>query len=218
MSPGVTLAFAFGAGLTTFAAPCVFPLLPGYVGYYADQHGGRGTTRPLQQGLAAAAGVLVVFAALTAAVYILDSRVVSSLDGLEPVAGGLLIVLGAVTLTGYAPSIHVALPEHRDTSLGLFLFGGVYAVAAAGCTVPILLAVVAQAFAVAPLPGAVVLSMYAVGVALPMVVATVAVGYGSDMLTGGAGVSGSTLTRVAGGIMLVAGAVQVLAGLPLELL
>lgn len=217
MSPGVTLAFAFGAGLTTFAAPCVFPLLPGYVGYYADQHGGRETLRPFRQGLAAAAGVLGVFGGLTAAVYALDTSVISSLDGLEPLAGGVLVALGAVTLAGYAPSVHVELPARRDTTLGVFLFGGVYAVAAAGCTVPILLAVVAQALAMAPFSGAVVLSAYAGGVALPMVVATVAVGYGADMLTGGAGVSSATLTRLAGTVMLAAGAVQVLNGLSFEL-
>ncbi|ESP89740.1 cytochrome C biogenesis protein transmembrane region/thiol-disulfide transporter [Candidatus Halobonum tyrrellensis G22] len=32
-----TVAFAAGAGLTTFFAPCAFPLLPGYVGYYVHQ-------------------------------------------------------------------------------------------------------------------------------------------------------------------------------------
>lgn len=217
MSAGVPLAFAFGAGLTTFAAPCVFPLLPGYVGYYADQHGGQGTVRPLGQGLAAAAAVLAVFATLTAAVYALDSRVVSSLAGVEPLAGGVLVVLGVVTLAGYAPSVHLSLPARRDTTLGVLFFGGVYAVAAAGCTVPILLAVVAQALAMAPLPGAMVLSAYAGGVALPMVVATVAVGYGADMVTGGAGASGATLTRVAGAVMLAAGAVQVWNGLPVGL-
>ncbi|WP_277543114.1 cytochrome c biogenesis CcdA family protein [Haloarcula laminariae] len=214
MSSGVTLAFAFGAGLTTFAAPCVFPLLPGYVGYYADQHGGRGTVRPLRQGLAAAAGVLGVFGALTAAVYALDTSVISSLDGLEPLAGGVLVVLGVVMLAGYAPSIHIALPPRRDTTLGVFFFGGVYAVAAAGCTVPILLAVVAQALAMAPFSGGVVLLAYAGGVALPMVVTTVAVGYGADMLTDGVGISSATLTRLAGVVMLAAGALQVRNSLP----
>lgn len=216
MTASAALAFAFGAGLTTFGAPCVFPLLPGYVGYYAEQHGSR--TRPLRQGLAAAAGVLAVFGALTAAVYVLDSRVLASLAGLEPLAGGVLVVLGAVTLAGYAPSIRVALPQRRDTSLGVVAFGAVYAVAAAGCTVPILLAVVAQALAMAPLSGAAVVAAYALGVALPMVGATLAAGYGADIVTGGVGVSSGTLTRVAGAVMLVAGAVQMWAGLSYELL
>ena len=31
------LAFAASAGLATFFAPCAFPLLPGYVGYYLHE-------------------------------------------------------------------------------------------------------------------------------------------------------------------------------------
>ena len=213
MTVGATLAFAFGAGLTTFGAPCVFPLLPGYVGYYAGQHGERGSTRPFLQGLAAAAGVLAVFAALTAGVYGVDSRVLSSMADLEPLAGGLLVVLGAATLTGHAPSIRVALPRRRDTPLGVFVFGGVYAIAAAGCTVSILLAVVAQALSMAPLSGAAVVTAYALGVAAPMVGLTVAIGYGYDLASAGVGVSNATLARLAGAVMVAAGTVQLWAGL-----
>ena len=204
------LAFAFGAGLATFAAPCVFPLLPGYVAYYADRRGGRG---PLRTGLVAAAGVLGVFAALTVGVYAVDSRLVTSVAGLEPAAGGLLVVLGAVAVTGRGPSIRLSLPRRRDTPAGVFAFGAVYALAAAGCTVPVLLAVVAQALALAPLSGAAVVTAYALGVALPVVGATVATGYGSDILTGGVGISGGAVTRVAGVVMVCAGAVQLWAGL-----
>lgn len=213
MTAGSTLAFAFGAGLTTFAAPCVFPLLPGYVAYYADRHNTRGAAYPFRQGLSAAAGVLVVFAALTAGVYAVDTHLVASVAGLEPVAGGVLVALGLVTAAGRAPSIRVSLPRRRDTLSGVFAFGAVYAVAAAGCTVPVLLAVVAQAITMAPLSGAAVVTTYAAGVALPMVGTTVAAGYGADVLTGATGVSGATVTRIAGGVMVCAGAAQLWAGL-----
>jgi len=210
---GGTLAFAFGAGLTTFAAPCVFPLLPGYVGYYAERHGRERGAGPLGDGLAAAAGVLSVFAGLTLAVYLVDSRVLGSIRRLEPVAGGLLVALGLATLTGHAPSIRVALPRRRSGLAGTVGFGAVYAVAAAGCTVSILLAVVAQALAMAPLSGAAVVGAYALGVALPMVGITLATGYGYGTLTDGTPVAPGTLTRLAGVVMLCAGAVQLWAGL-----
>jgi len=215
MTAGGALAFAFGAGLATFAAPCVFPLLPGYLGYYADRHGKTGTTRPIRQGLAAAAGALAVFAALVSGVYLVDSRVLASTAELEPLAGGAVAVLGVVTLTGHAPSLRVALPQRRDSVLGIVAFGGVYAVAAAGCTVSVLLAVVAQALSMPPLVGATVVAAYALGVALPLVGATVAVGYGYD-LAGGVGVSTATITRAAGAVMLVAGLAQLWAGLSLQ--
>ncbi len=210
---GETVAFAFGAGLATFGAPCVFPLLPGYVAYYTNQHGDGGTTKPIRQGLTAAAGVLVVFGALTLVVYAFDSHVVSSVSGLEPLAGGVLVALGIVTLVGRAPSIHVQLPRRRNTLSGVFAFGGIYAVAAAGCSLPVLLAVVAEALAMAPSSGAVVLLAYASGVTIPMAGTTVATGYGADILRRGIGESSATLTRIAGVVMLAAGAVQLWAGL-----
>lgn len=213
MTTGGTFAFAFGAGLTTFAAPCVFPLLPGYIGYYAERHGGRGPAAPIGQGLVAAAGVLAVFGVLAAGVYAVDSRVLGSVRGIEPLAGAALVVLGLVTVTGYAPSMRITLPRRRSGIVGLFLFGGVYAVAAAGCTVSMLLAVVAQALSMSPVSGVAVVGAYTLGVALPVVGATVVAGYGSEILTDGVGVSNAALTRIAGAVMFATGAVQLLAGL-----
>ncbi len=213
MTAGATVAFAFGAGLASFVSPCVFPLLPGYVAYYADQHSGRASTRPMRQGTAAAAGVLAVFAALTVGVYAVGSRLVASVAGLEPAVGGLLIALGLVTAADRAPSIRVSLPRRRNTLPGVFAFGAVYAVAAVGCTVPLLLAVVAQALAMAPLSGATVVTAYALGVALPMLGTTVAAGYGADILSGGIDISSAAFTRIAGVVMVCAGAVQLWGGL-----
>jgi cytochrome c-type biogenesis protein len=207
-----TLAFAFGAGLTTFGAPCVFPLLPGYVAYYTDQHASQGKMVPVLTGLAAAAGVLVVFAVLTGSVYTIDAHAVASVAGLEPIAGGVLVVLGLVMVADRAPSIRVPLPRRRDTLSGVFAFGAVYAIAAAGCTVPVLLAVTAEALAMTPLSGAAVVTAYGLGVALPMVGMTVAAGYGADMLGDRISVSGSGVTRIAGLIMISAGTLQLWVG------
>lgn len=213
MSVGGTVAFAFSAGLASFVSPCVFPLLPGYVAYYADRHDGRESTGPMRQGVVAAAGVLSVFAALTVGVYAVGSRLVASVAELEPAVGALLIALGLVTVADRAPSVRVSLPRRRNTLPGVFAFGAVYAVAAAGCTVPLLLAVVAQALAMAPLSGAAVVTAYALGVALPMLGTTLAAGYGADILTGGVGISTGAFTRIAGAVMVCAGAVQLWGGL-----
>jgi len=207
------LAFAFGAGLATFTAPCVFPLLPGYVGYFADQHGGGEPGRPVRQGAVAAVGVLTVFSLLALTVYAVDSRVLTSMADAEPLAGGAVAVLGALTLAGHAPSIRVALPRRRTTGVGVFLFGGAYAVAAAGCTVPVLLAVVAQALSLPPLPGVAVVGAYAGGVTVPLVGVTVSAGYGYDVLARGTSLSATTRRRLAGAVMVTAGLVQVWVGL-----
>jgi len=206
-------AFAFGAGLATFAAPCVFPLLPGYVAYFADQHGRGESAGPVRPGVAAAAGVLTVFAALALTVYVVGGQVLTPVGDAEPLVGGAVAVLGAVTLAGRGPSILVALPQRRPGGLGVFLFGGAYAVAAAGCTVPILLAVLAQAISMPPVWAVAVIGAYAAGVALPLVGVTVSAGYGYDILATVTSVSATTRRRLAGALMLTAGLVQVWTGL-----
>jgi hypothetical protein len=54
------VAFAFGAGVATFFAPCAYPLLPGYVGYCLNRlDGDQQTLGPiLTRGLVAGGGVV----------------------------------------------------------------------------------------------------------------------------------------------------------------
>ena len=55
-------ALGFLAGIGAFFAPCAFALFPGYVSYYLAASGERGGAgRSLRQGLACAAGSVVLF-------------------------------------------------------------------------------------------------------------------------------------------------------------
>jgi cytochrome c-type biogenesis protein len=202
-----TLAFALSAGVATFFAPCAYPLLPGYVGYYLSREeadlGGA-----LVRGGAASAGALVVLVAVGWVIVSLGTRFVSSLAFLEPVVGVGLVVLGLVVLSGRGPSVHLLLPEHRSSVSGFALFGGAYAIAAAGCVVPIVFGVVTQALTLPDDQAAAVVGVYAGAVSLPLLGVTLLSAVASDALHGLSRHVGS-VQRIAALVMIVAGVGQI---------
>ena len=172
---------ALGAGVATFFSPCAYALLPGYVGYYAAAVG-DGEDAPLAgalvRGLAATAGVVAVIGVLAVAVLLLGGAVLAYVDLLEPVVGVALVVLGLLVLAGRGPGWHARLPERRRSVLGFAVFGGGYAVAAAGCVAPLFLAIVVRALTFPPVEALVVLGAYAGGLGVFLLGATVAVAVG----------------------------------------
>jgi len=205
------LGFAFGAGAVTFFSPCAYPLLPGYVGYFvhaADRETESPVRGALVRGAAAAAGVLAVFAVLVGAVYVFGQVAVAPLETVEPAIGALLVALGVVTILDRGPSVHRSLPARRRSVAGFALFGGAYAVAAAGCVLPVVSAVVLQALQFPPGPSALVIVAYAIGVCGLMLVVTVLSAVGVDLgrpVTARFGL----VNRLAGGVMVLAGLWQI---------
>jgi len=205
--PAGALGLAVATGLATFFAPCAYPLLPGYVGYYLTQEeatlGGA-----LVRGAAATLGALVTLGAVGAAMLAAGQSLAARIALLEPVVGLLLVGVGLAIVAGRAPTLHLPLPERRRSIAGFALFGGVYAAAAAGCVVPLVLGVVARAATLPPAAGAATLAAYAVSAAAPLLGVTLLAASGSDLLSGLSGRVGS-VRRVAGGVMVVAGLWQV---------
>ncbi|WP_121822533.1 cytochrome c biogenesis CcdA family protein [Halostella salina] len=200
-----TVGFAVGAGLTTFFAPCAYPLLPGYVGYYASSDGGDVShQRPLIDGVVAAGGAVLAFVAVGAVVFLLGQRAVADIALVEPLVGVGLVALGVVTLADRAPEVRVPLPERPESRVQYGVFGAVYAVAAAGCVVPVFLGVVIQAIALGPVRGTVAFAAYALSVAAPLVAVTLLASAGLDVWR--------DLGRYAGSVRLLAGTVMVGAG------
>ncbi|WP_122088092.1 cytochrome c biogenesis CcdA family protein [Halalkalicoccus subterraneus] len=203
-----TTAFAFGAGVATFFSPCAYPLLPGYVGYYvsrAETDERRPVGGALVRGLAAGAGVLAVFGALAAVAVGVGQTGFERLVLLEPVIGAALVAVGLLVALDRGPSIRVALPKRRTDVLGFAIFGAVYALAAAGCVVPVVLGVFLGAIARPPGEAALVMGAYAAGVSLLMVATTVATGVGVALGTERFVGYGARLRRLAGVVMVVAG-------------
>ncbi|WP_410766238.1 cytochrome c biogenesis CcdA family protein [Haloferax sp. DFSO60] len=199
-----TLAFAVSAGVGTFFAPCAYPLLPGYVGYYLSQDdadlGGAAI-----RGAVASLAALVVLAAIGGALALVGGRIAQHLALFEPLVGGALVVFGLLFLSGRAPSLHVVLPEYRASIAGFGIFGAVYGLAAAGCVVPIFLGVVAQSLALPTSQALVSLSAYALTAALPLGMVTILAALGGDRVRG--------FSKHIGSVQTLAGVVMVLAGL-----
>ncbi|ELK48020.1 MULTISPECIES: cytochrome c biogenesis CcdA family protein [Haloferax] len=202
-----TLAFAVSAGVATFFAPCAYPLLPGYVGYYLSSEeadlGGA-----VVRGAVASLAALVVLGAIGSALAVVGGRIASHLALLEPLVGAALVGFGVLMFTGRAPSLHVVLPEYRSSVTGFAVFGGVYGLAAAGCVVPIFLGVVTQSLALPTAQAVVSLGAYAAAAALPLSVVTVAAALGGDRIRSLSGYVGS-VQKAAAVVMVLAGLWQI---------
>lgn len=208
LDPGLTttLAFAFTAGVATFFSPCAYPLLPGYVGFYANQAGEDATLAgSVGRGLIAGAGVLVTLLALIGVAFAVGNEAFSRVTLFEPVVGGLLVVLGVLVVAGRAPSLSLSLPKRRSSVAGFGIFGVGYALAAVGCVAPVFLMVIARALSLPTVSAALVLSTYVAGIVLLMVAVTVATGTG--LMAGASRLArhGHTIERFAGALMIVAG-------------
>lgn len=215
VDPLVLLAFTSGA--VTFFAPCAFPLLPGYVAYFLGTDGGDATTlrrrlgRAAVVGLVTSAGFFLVFAVLAGAAAIVGTGPLANISLLELGVGVVLIVLGAGMATErFDPTaVHVRLPERRRGVLGYFLFGVVYAVAAAGCTAVVFVSIALEAVTSPPATAAAMFVAYALGMSLLMVAITVLSAIGRATLLKRVSARSDLLTRLAGVVLVVAGVVQI---------
>jgi cytochrome c-type biogenesis protein len=205
-----TAAFALGAGIATFFSPCVYALLPGYVGYYVTAV--EGESAPLAgavtRGTAAAVGAVVTFAGLSVVALAAAAALERLLPLLEVAVGVFLIGLGVLAAWKGVHAPTVPLPARRAGVLGFSAFGAVYALAATACVLPLFLSVTVLS-AQLPLAGAaVVLAAYAAGFTVVMLSATVAIAVGRRALLDRFGSHAGTLTRVAGVVLVAAGVVQ----------
>ncbi|QGN06667.1 cytochrome C biosynthesis protein [Halorhabdus sp. CBA1104] len=209
---GATVSFAFGAGITTFFAPCAYPLLPGYVGYYLRERPAEAkspVTGALLGGVAASVGIVATFAVLGALTATIGQTLTQYVSTLEVGVGLTLVVLGVITLAEWSPGWRVRLPQRRATITGFAAFGGLYAIAATGCLAPVFLGLVSQALTFS-VPGTIaVLGAYATGMAVMMIAATVAIAVGVD--AGRARLPGvaERASQLAGVVLVIAGGAQI---------
>jgi cytochrome c-type biogenesis protein len=210
------VAFAFSAGLATFLAPCAYPLLPGYVAYFLGNDEGSTPAlgarlrRAVVVALVTSAGFFAVYAVLAGVASAVGASALRDISVLELVVGALLVVLGtAMALGRFQPDLHVPLPERRRSTGGYFLFGVVYAAAAAGCTAPVFVAIAGVALGGTPTGALLTFGAYAAGMSLLMLAVTVLAAAGQDAVLRRLSRASGRLTRVAGAVLVVAGVVQI---------
>ena len=167
---------AFLAGFASFVAPCVLPLVPGYLSMVssveARQLGTPGAARRVLAGsIPFIAGFTFVFVALGALAGVLggvvDRRV------FEEIAGFVLVVIGLAMARLLPLPQRLVAPEllagARDSGSNVLL-GGAFAVCAAPCVAPVLAAALVLAGSSSTVAqGAVLLFAYSLGLAVPFV-------------------------------------------------
>ena len=174
---------AFLAGLVSFVAPCVLPLVPGYLSAVsaveANRLGQPGTTkRVFLASLPFVAGFTVLFVALGAGAGLLGNAVSLNSTRVQAVAGFIVILFGLAFLGLLPFPERLVAPglvgEARRRGSGALL-GAAFAVCAAPCMGPVLGAILVLAGSTTTVAqGAVLLLAYSLGLALPFVAAGIA--------------------------------------------
>ncbi|MFD1600339.1 cytochrome c biogenesis CcdA family protein [Halobellus rarus] len=222
---------AFSAGAATFFAPCAFPLLPGYLSYFlsdtvstVDSGSPASTTgantiveqirRPLSRGILlsalAGAGMTVVYLSLAGTAAFLGAQALAEIALMELVVGSVFVVAGGLMMAGWKPSQSIVRLPKRERSLsGFFVFGALYAGAAAGCTAPLFIAVVIQGMSAGPMLGVGIALVYAIGMSSVLAVFTCVTALGGSSITATLRSHTRTIYRVAGALLVCSGIAEI---------
>jgi len=172
---------ALAAGLVSFASPCVLPLVPGYLGYVT---GLTGVDLERQSRGRMVTGMLLFVLGFTA-VYVVVGTTVGALGGLfiehkagiSQAMGGVTILLGLVYL-GAVPVLQSDRRLDLRPAAGLAgapLLGAVFALSWTACMGPTLGAIVLlSGIGGNPVRGALLTTVYCLGLGIPFVVAGLA--------------------------------------------
>jgi len=209
---GVPVSLALVAGALAALNPCGFPLLPAFLSFYVGAREDRlppARSRVLQglvTGLVVTAGFLGVFVAVGLPVAYGAGRVADALPWVGVLLGGLLVLLGILTLVGWAPRLSVRWGVRMRGSRGtvpMLLFGVGYGVASLGCTLPVFLAVVGSAAGGAST--ALVFAVYGAGMAVVVTALALAAAFVREGLARGLRRVLPYMSRIAGSLLVAAG-------------
>jgi cytochrome c-type biogenesis protein len=184
---GVGLAFL--AGLASFLSPCVFSLVPAYIGYL----GGRsvasardGEVNPwvtFSHGVAFVLGFSVVFISLGFATSAIGGLLYDLRGWLERI-GGIVVIIFGIHMTGLYRLRFLeydlrpkSTPDRNRGYLASFLMGIFFSAGWAPCVGPILGAILTLAISGGSISqGILLLSVYSAGLAIPFLIASVQIG------------------------------------------
>jgi cytochrome c-type biogenesis protein len=174
----LSLLTIFGAGLVTFASPCVLPLMPIYLATIAGSALDRARPwRTLRVAAAFTSGFAHVFVALGALASSLGTLLVAHQRPITLFSGALMIAfglrgLGLLRLAAFDRDARPGLARVHaaSTAAGAFIFGAAFALGWSPCIGPVLASVLTYTatHSASPWLGAGYLAVYAAGLALPM--------------------------------------------------
>ncbi len=185
----VTLGLAFLAGLASFLSPCVFTLIPAYIGYLGGRAiGGEATERnrfiTFTHGLAFVLGFSLVFITLGVATSAFG-RLLFDLRFILAKVGGIVVIIFGLHMMGvfripfleYDTRVQT-MPNPRWGYLSSALMGVFFSAGWAPCVGPVLGAILTLALNGGSVTtGVSLLSAYSAGLAIPFLLAALGVGW-----------------------------------------
>jgi len=185
----ITIGLAFLAGLASFLSPCVFSLVPAYVGYLGGRAAGGEATESnrfitFTHGLAFVLGFSVVFITLGVASaafghFLFDLRTVLAK------VGGVIVIIFGLHMTGvfriqfleYDTRVQT-LPDRKWGYFSSAMMGIFFSAGWAPCVGPVLGAILTLSLNGGSVStGVSLLSAYSAGLAIPFLIAALGVGW-----------------------------------------
>jgi cytochrome c-type biogenesis protein len=186
----IGISFAFLAGLASFFSPCVFALVPAYIGYLGGRSvaSARGSERAnpwvaFSHGIAFVLGFSFIFIALGAATSALGSMLYDARTWLTRI-GGLVVIVFGLHMTGIIriPFLEYDLrpqtaPDRNRGYVASFLMGIFFSAGWSPCVGPILGSILMLSMSGGSVSqGVVLLTAYSAGLAIPFLVASLEIG------------------------------------------
>jgi len=213
-----SLGLAFLAGLASFLSPCVFALVPAYVGYLGGRsaaatksNGGSTTWTTVSHGLAFVTGFSIVFISLG----LLSSALGSLLYDFQWVLsriGGLFVIIFGAHLTGIIriPFLDYdlrpqSLPQRQRGYLSSMLMGVFFSAGWSPCIGPVLGLILTLAInGGSVVQGGLLLTAYSLGLAIPFLMAATQISWVSYLLRRYGRLS-LIVERIMGAVLIVIG-------------
>ncbi len=193
-SPTITIGLAFLAGLASFLSPCVFSLVPAYVGYLGGRAAGGENTKgnrwvTFSHGLAFVLGFSVIFIFLGVAASAFGGLLFDIRTWLAKI-GGIIVVIFGLHMIGVfrIPFLEYDVRVHSQVDrkwgyLSSALMGVFFSAGWSPCVGPVLGAILTLALnGGSVLLGAKLLSAYSAGLAIPFLIAALGIGWVSTTL------------------------------------
>ncbi|HEX8632444.1 MAG TPA: cytochrome c biogenesis CcdA family protein [Catenuloplanes sp.] len=209
------LALAVAAGMLAAVNPCGFALLPAYLSLLVldDAAPGRfgGITRALSATAAMTLGFVAVFGLFGLVLAPVAGQIQRHLPWFTAGLGVLLAAMGVWLLTGRTlPGLRLPVPGQAAVTRSwpsMVAYGVAYAAASLSCTIgPFLAIVVASARAGSAVEGVALFVAYAAGMGLVVGAAALAVAVAHQSLLGRVRRLAPVISRLAGVLLLAAGA------------
>jgi cytochrome c-type biogenesis protein len=190
----VTIGLSFLAGLASFLSPCVFSLVPAYIGYLGGRAAGGEVTAndrfvTFTHGLAFVLGFSIVFITLGVATSAFG-RLLFDLRFILSKVGGIVVIIFGLHMIGvfripfleYDTRVQ-QMPDRKWGYLSSALMGVFFSAGWAPCVGPVLGAILTLALNGGSVStGVSLLSAYSAGLAIPFLIAALGVGWVSITL------------------------------------